>query len=164
MGLMGVPNPEDLTNPVVLSLLQNGIVPFKIPDEILKLQMSGLDWYDIEFISPATRIMNNEELSSTLKFLSVMGEAAAINQDFLDVIDADGTAQKLKDLTATDSIVVTPIAVRKQIREQRAKMQMEMMQLEAQAKMAVANQSNAQAAAARSGAVRNMMETGIGGG
>ena len=160
MGLMGVPQPEDINDPKVQSLLANGIAPFAIPDEVLAAQMNGIDWYDIQFISPASRIMNNEELASTLKFLSVMGEAGAISQDFIDVIDPDGTAEKLKALTATDSVVVRSMDDRKIIRENRAKMQLEMAKVEMQAKMAAANQANGQADAARSGALRNINEIG----
>jgi len=160
MGLFGVPNPLNFNDPKVNALMANGFTPFKIPDAILKAQMDGIDWYDIQFISPAARIMNNEELNSTLKFIAVMGEAGAISQDFVDVIDPDGTAQKLKELTATDSIVTRSLADRKTIRENRAKMQMEMAKVEAQAKMAQANQANAQADVSRAGAMRNVQDTG----
>ncbi len=160
MGLMGVADPGNQNDPKVKMLLNNGLIPFKIPDEILAAQLRGIDWYDIQFISPAARIMNNEELSSTLKFLSVIGEAGAISQDFIDVIDPDGTAEKLKALTATDSVVTRTLKQRKDIRESRAKMQLEVAKVEMQAKVAAANQANSQAAAARSGAIRNMNEIG----
>jgi len=162
MGLAGVADPNDKNNPQVKELLKNGIQPVQIPAEVLKAQMSGMDWYDIEFISPAARIMNNEELASTLKFISVMGEAGAISPEFIDVIDPDGTAEKLKRLTATDSIVTRTPEERKMIRKNRAAAQMEMAKIEANAKVAAANQANAQAAAAQSGAVRNMAEVGAG--
>ena len=160
MGLLGVPDPSNEADPVVAELRAQGIIPHQIPPKILEAQMGGLDWYEIQFISPAARIMNNEELQSTLKFISVMGEAGALSPEFVDVIDPDGTAEKLKRLTATDSIVTRSMAERKIIRKGRAQMQMEMAKVEAQAKMAAANQANAQAAAARSGAVRNMAEMG----
>ena len=156
MGLLGVPNPENLEDPVVGALMANGITPYSIPEEVLHAQLNGLDWYEIQFISPAARIMNNEELNSTLKFISVMGEAGAISQDFIDVIDPDGTAEKLKNLTATDSIVTRPVSERRQIRKSRAEMQMQMAQIEADAKIAAAEQARGQAAAARSGAVKNL--------
>lgn len=162
MGLLGVANANNLDDPKVQQLYRNGITPFNIPEEVLNAQLRGLDWYRIQFISPAARIMNTEELNSTLKFISIMGEAGAISPEFIDVIDPDGTAEKLKNLTATDSIVTRTMQDRKAIRESRAKMQMQMAQIEAQAKMAAANQSNAQADATRSGAMRNMQ--GLGGG
>jgi len=160
MGLMGVPDPEDESDPKVRALRENGVVPIQIPQEVLDAQMSGLDWYDVQFISPAARIMNNEELQSTLKFISVMAEAGAVSREFMDVVDPDGTAEKLKDLTATDSIVCRTLEERQQIRKSRAEAEMEMAKIEAQAKIAAANQANAQADAARSGAVRNMADVG----
>ena len=160
MGLLGVVDPGNGNDPKVVSLIQNGHTPFKIPESILEAQMAGIDWYDIQFISPAARIMNNEELQSTLKFISVMGEAGGISPEFIDVIDPDGTAMKLKALTATDSIVVRTQEVRDQIRKSRAQMQMEAAKIEAQATMAAANQANAQAAAANSAAVRNLTDMG----
>jgi len=162
MGLLGVANIEDKDDPEVIALRASGITPFQIPPEVLAAQINGVDWYDIQFISPAARIMNNEELNSTLKFLSVMGEAGAISPDFVDVIDPDGTAQKLKELTATDSIVTRSLEQRKAIRESRAKAQLEIAKVEVQAKVAAANQANAQAAAARSGAIKTLSDTGGG--
>jgi len=160
MGLLGVADPDNEKDPKVQALLNNGYTPFEIPPDVLEAQLAGIDWYDIQFISPAARIMNNEELQSTLKFLSVIGEAGGISPEFVDVIDPDGTAEKLKDLTATDSIVCRTMEERKQIRKSRAQMQMEAAKIEAQAAIAAANQANAQAAASNSAAVRNMAETG----
>lgn len=163
MGLLGVVDVNNENDPKVKSLLANGIRPVQIPQEVLDAQMAGIDWYEIQFISPASRIMNNEELASTLKFLSVIGEAGAISPEFIDVIDPDGTAMKLKALTATDSIVCRTMKQREEIRKNRAAAQMEMAKIEADAKMAAAEQARGQAAAARSGAVRNMAEMGAAG-
>ncbi|MCK4578009.1 MAG: hypothetical protein KAU50_04420 [Candidatus Marinimicrobia bacterium] len=160
MGLMGVPDPTNLQDPKVAALLANGLEPFKIPDAVLKAQLNGIDWYDIQFISPAARIMNSEELASTLKFIAVMGEAGAISPEFIDVIDPDGTAEKLKMLTATDSIVTRTPQARKAIRENRAKMQIQIAKVEMEAKLAAADQARGQGAAARSGAFKNIQETG----
>ena len=160
MGLLGVVDPEDKNDPKVQALIANGHTPFKIPEAVLEAQLAGIDWYDIQFISPAARIMNNEELQSTLKFISVMGEAGAISPEFIDVIDPDGTAMKLKALTATDSIVVRTQGVRDKIRKSRAQMQMEAAKIEAANTMAGTNQANAQAAAANSAAVRNLTDMG----
>jgi len=161
-GLLGVIDPTNITDPKVSALLQNGITPFPIPEQVLQFQMNGLNWYDIQYISPAARIMNNEELNSTLKFISVMGEAGGISPDFLDVIDPDATAQKIKELTSTDSVVLRPLKDRIAIRQAREQMQMQMAQVEIEAKMAAANQANGQAAAAKSGAMRNMTEMSMG--
>ena len=160
MGLLGVEDPANMNDPKVIALLQNGHTPFKIPETVFNAMLEGIDWYDIQFISPAARIMNNEELQSTLKFISIMGEAGAISPEFVDVIDPDGTAMKLKALTATDSIVVRTLEERGAIRKNRADVQMQMAQVEMQAKSAAANQANAQADAARSGAVRNLEGAG----
>ncbi len=160
MGLMGVMDPSNGEDPKVRALIENGFTPFPIPAAVYAAQLNGIDWYDIQFISPAARIMNNEELSSTLKFISIMGEAAAVNQDFIDIIDPDGTAEKIKTLTATDSIVTRPREERQVIRQSRAQMQLEMARVEAEAKMAAAYQARSQGDAARSGAVRNLQETG----
>ena len=160
MGLLGVADPDNLEDPKVKTLLANGLLPFGIPDEVLSAQLKGIDWYEIQFISPAARIMNNEELNSTLKFIATMGEAGAISPEFIDVIDPDGTAEKLKALTATDSIVVRTPEERTKIRKARAEMQMQMAKVEMDAKMAAAEQARGQGAAARSGAVKNLEPEG----
>jgi len=156
LGLWGVPNPEDTSDPLVQSLLNNGFDPFGIPDEVLTIQQSGLDWYDIEFICPATRIMNTEELQSTLKFIEVMGQAGAYDQDFLDVINPDATAEKIKDLTATDSVIVRTMEERLQRRQARQEVMAQRAQIEAEVAMASARQMNAQAAASQSNALRTL--------
>ena len=163
MGLLGVQDPEKKDDPLVKALMANGLLPFQIPAEVFKAQAAGIDWYEIQFISPASRIMNNEELQSTLKFISVMGEAGAISQEFVDVIDPDGTAEKLKALTATDSIVCRTIKDREAIRKSRAQAQMEMAKIEAQTKIAQAKAAEAQANAANSSAVRNLTDVEQGG-
>lgn len=160
MGLMGVANPDDLNDPLVQALLQNGFEPFAIPQEVLTVQLSGLDWYDIEFINPASRIMNTEELQSTLKFVEVIGTLGGVSPDFVDVIDPDGTAEKLKELMATDTIVTRTMEERLRIREARAEMQGQLAMLEAQLKQAQANQMNSQAAASQSNAVKSMSDMG----
>lgn len=160
MGLMGVANPDDLNDPLVQALLQNGFEPFAIPQEVLAVQLSGLDWYDIEFINPASRIMNTEELQSTLKFVEVIGTLGGVSPDFVDVIDPDGTAEKLKELMATDTIVTRTMEERLRIREARAEMQGQLAMLEAQLKQAQANQMNSQAAASQSNAVKSMSDMG----
>jgi len=73
MGLLGVIDPNNGDDPKVKELLANGMSPFQIPPEVAQAQAAGVDWYEIEYISPAARIMNNEELQGTLKFISVMG-------------------------------------------------------------------------------------------
>jgi hypothetical protein len=158
MGLLGVPDVGNEKDSTVNKLIENGFVPFEIPGEVLEVQMSGLDWYDIEFINPASRIMNNEELQSTLKFIEVIAQAGAVSQDFIDVIDPDGTAEKLKELTATDTVVTRPLKERLKIREARAQAQQQMAQLEAQLKQAQAQQMSGQASASQSNAVKAMSE------
>ncbi|MCK9324142.1 MAG: portal protein [Bacteroidales bacterium] len=160
MGLMGVKDPNDTNDPLVQALLSNGFEPFAIPKDVLTVQMSGLDWYDIEFINPASRIMNTEELQSTLKFIEIMGTLGGVSPDFIDVIDPDGTAEKLKELTATDTVVTRTMDERKRIRDARAEMQGQLAMLEAQLKQAQANQMNSQAAASQSNAVKSMSDSG----
>jgi hypothetical protein len=159
MGLLGVADPSNTDDPTVVKLMENGYEPFQIPPDVLAVQKGGLDWYDVEYINPASRIMNNEELQSTLRFLEVIGQAGGINPEFLDIIDPDKTGEKMKELTATDTVIVRPLKVRQEIRDSRREMQMEMAKLEAQVQMATARQMNAQASAAQSGAVRNLSQT-----
>jgi hypothetical protein len=156
MGLLGVVDPENENDPLVKKLRTNGFTPFQIPKDVLEVQISGLDWYEIEFINPASRIMNNEELQSTLKFVETIGVLGGVDEEFTDVIDPDRTAEKLKELTTTDTVVTRPIEERNKRREARAQMRMEMAQLEAQVKQAQANQMNSQASASKAGAVTQL--------
>lgn len=160
MGLLGVEDPENMNDPKVIALLRAGYKPFKIPDEIAGAMRSGLDWYEIEFISPASRIMNSEELNSSIKFISAMGEMAAVSPEFLDTIDPDGTATKFKELFKADAIMVRTPEEIQNIRNGRAQMQAQIAQLQAQVEQAKANQLNSQAAASRSQALGQQGQMG----
>ena len=159
MGLLGVADPNDVNDPKVVALMNNGMQPIKIPDSVLKLMELGQDWYEIEHLSPAARIMRTEELQAVTMYLQLIAQAATVDIEFLDCIDPDGTSEKLKNLLSTDLIMLRTEDGKKERRDFRRQMQMEAAKVEAERIRSQTNQSNAQAAAAQTGALRNMLGT-----
>ena len=163
MGLLGVKDPGDLSDPKVRALIKNGHTPFKIPTEIWNLMTKGLDWYQFEFINPASRIMRTEAMQAATAFLTIIGEASALIPEFRDTINVAGTAEKLRQLTSADLVMINDAKTIKAIQDRRAQLQQQAMALEAQRIQSQTNQSNAQAMAAQTGAQRNAMELNTGG-
>lgn len=162
MGLLGVKDPSDMDDLKVKALLANGHIPFKIPEEVFDRMSKGLNWYEFEFISPAARIMRSEALQSAISYLQLMGELSANIPEFRDTINVAGTAEKIRQLTSADIVMVNDAKTVREIQQRRAEMQQMAMKLEAQRIQSQTAQSNAQAAAAQSGAQRNAVEMGAG--
>ncbi len=156
MGLLGVKNPDDKKDPKVVALLAAGLTPFKIPLKIWNLMTTGRHWYGMEFISPAARIMRTEALQAATGFLQTIGVAAQTIPDFAYVINAGGTAEKLRELFSADLVMVNSPDQIAAIKQQMMKAQAAAQQAEQQKTQAQANQMNAQAMATKSGAVQNM--------
>lgn len=162
MGLLGVQDPGNLNDPKVKALLANGHTPFKIPDEIWALISKGLNWYEFEFISPAARIMRSEALQAAISYLQLMGELSVQIPEFRDTINVAGTAEKIRQLTSADIVMVNDAKTVQEIQRRRGEMQQQAMMLEARRIQSQTAQSNAQAAAAQTGAQRNVAEMGAG--
>jgi hypothetical protein len=154
MGLLGVENLE--TDDKAKMLIANGLTPFVIPDSVLKAMKSGLDWYEVEFTSPAAMTMKSSELASTNAFFSLLAGAAGLSLDFLDAIDPDGTVANWKELTGVNQIVLK--SKEKTLADRRARYdaEAENRKIQLEAISAKANQSNSQAVASQVGAMRAM--------
>lgn len=159
MGLLGVRDPDDKSDPKVRELLKNGHVPFKIPPKILDAMKRGLDWYEFEFISPAARIMRTEALRASTTFVKLIGEAATILPQFRYVINAEGTAKKLREQLSADLVMINTPDVIQQLQQADAAAQAAVAKVQANTEQAKANQLNAQAQATQAGALKNLQET-----
>jgi len=156
MGLLGVRDPSNKQDPKVIELLKNGHTPFKIPEAVWNAIVKGIDWYQFEFISPAARIMRTEALRASTTFLQTMGQAAQFIPEFAYVVDAEGSARKLREQLSADMVMIRTPEQIAAIREQVAQAQAQAAQAEAQRLQSQSNQSNAQAQATRVGMVRNL--------
>lgn len=115
-----------------IELLQRGIEPRYIPQRVIERMLTGQEAYRIEFISPATRIMNTDELQGIEHLITTTINTAAVNPDVLDVVDWDWTLRRVQELDGSPRETIRSLEKLKQLREDKQAMQQEMMDLERQ--------------------------------
>lgn len=124
-GLLGViqGSPEEE------KLLRQGIEPKYIPEAIVKRMVSGLEVYKIEFISPATRIMQSEELKGIEQTTTFAANLAAVQPDVLDALDLDVALKRVQELSGAPREMIRAVERIEQMRQQRAELQALQMQM-----------------------------------
>lgn len=113
-----------------LELLKRGIRPIYIPEEIAQRILSGLDVYDLDFISPAKRTMQSEELQGTIETANFAVGVAAAVPEILDNIDTDEMLRRIAKLSGADEDMLKDMQTVQSIRKARAEQQAQIMQLE----------------------------------
>lgn len=137
MGILGVPE-YDLQQREVLEF--EGIDPLFIPDEILEAMARGLNVYEIEWISPAARILKEEEKRGIYDTLNTAIALANIDPGVLLDIDTNYALNAFRELAGAPDEMLRP---KKEADAMRKAKQ------EAEAKMAQAEVSRQQAETAR---------------
>lgn len=127
-GLLGVVEGSKLEE----TLLAKGVQPIYIPEAVARRIASGQDVYEIKFISPASRIMQVDELNGITQTLEVVTPLAGISPESLDVIDLDVTIGRIVELTGAPESMVRASDNIKKIRDTRAQMQQAQAQAEAE--------------------------------
>lgn len=145
-------------SPEEVQALALGKIPLYIPAELVEADAAGEEVYNIEYISPAARILRSEELRgvmSTWQFVGAFGPAVP---EFLLMMDKKASLRRVADLTgSTSDIFLSDEDFAKawenflQQQAQQAQLQMEQISAETKAKEGSANQQNAQAAATQMG-------------
>ena len=115
-----------------LALQAAGRTPFYIPDAVAKLAVDGEDMYDIEFISPAARIMQASELNGITQTLEVAGGLGGLNPDSLDNVDFDELMRRVIMYTGAPEEILNSVQAVKAIREARQAAQQAQVQSEQQ--------------------------------
>lgn len=129
-----------------------------IPDELLDLMDQGVEIYNIEFISPAARILRAEELRGILSTWQFAAAFSAADPKLMMKLSATRTVELINDLNGSpDEILVSDDEFQAAVQAWQQQQQM-MMQIQAAqsaadiaAKNASANQQNAQAEATKGG-------------
>lgn len=142
-GLLGIPR----GGIAEYEMLMQGIEPEYIPDELVKFMLEGEEVYSINFISPAARIMQNEELIGIMRLFDFVINAAQADPSALDNIDIDAAVRRVAELVGAPATVIRSPEEMQKIRAQRAEMQQAMQQLEVQQVQAETMKSASQAAA-----------------
>lgn len=141
-GLLGVEkgSKEEIT---AISL---GEKPLLIPDEILKRIDAGREAYQIQYMSPAKRMMQAEEVQGIMTTWEFAINSASVAPDLLDNLDPDESIRRISFLTGCPDELVRDSQTVTLIRQFRAQAQAQQAQLEAQRSESETNRNNAQAA------------------
>lgn len=150
MGLLGVVKGTEKHKEIV----NQGVTPLFLPPDIQKAIESGQRVYDIEYISPASRVMQTEELQGTTQFLDVVaGMAQGGMGESLDLPNVDKIVRRVAELTGTPAHNLRDSETIKKIREIRAQQMEQQKQAEGIALAADAGMKMAQAQSMREGAI-----------
>jgi hypothetical protein len=157
-GLLGVRENSDEAN----NLIAQGITPNYIPEDIIELSLSGKNVYDIEYLSPAARIMKYEEkkgIEDTTQFSATL---VTVDPNAIDVYDFDEMAKQHAELSGAPSNCVRSEEEIAQIRKTKSDQQNAAAQLQSglmQAKIAKDGAQAAQAAS-KAGVIPGIGPTG----
>jgi len=135
-------------------LLNQGIAPIYIPQVVAEAIRRGQKVYDIQYISPAHRIMRTEELQGlTMTVDMALGMAAGGIPSTLDVLDADRIIRDIADLALASEEILNDSETITKIRELQAQQAQQANQM-AQAQVAAdVNMKTSQAQSMREGAL-----------
>jgi len=132
--------------------LEMGEDPLVIPEVIADAYMSGKDVYEINYISPAMRIMRQEELTGITRMTGYAVELAQVAPQVIDNLDVDNIIRRVQELTGAPGDTLVSLDKAREIREQRAQQQAALMQVQAQVEQAKATKDMGVAAQAASNA------------
>lgn len=112
--------------------LRAGLTPRLIPDTVAARIVKGQNVYEIEYISPAIRIMQAQELQGATTALELMGGIATVNPEALDVVDFDRLTKRIMQLVGAPQEVVRAFTDVANMRTSRAQAQQAQAQMEAE--------------------------------
>lgn len=113
-----------------IELLSKGIRPVYIPNVIVERILTGLDVYEIDFVSPAKRTMQSEELQGTIETANFAVSVAPAIPEILDNIDIDKMLSRIAKLSGASLDILKDIETVQSIRKARAEQQAQAAQLE----------------------------------
>jgi len=126
MGHMGVIAGSDLEEEV----LARGFVPLIMPEAVRAALEKKQPIYELEYISPAARIMKTEQLQGLTTFLDISIGASQAIPEGIDNIDIDTIIQELASLTNIGEDKLKDTDTIKAIREAKAQMAQQQQQVE----------------------------------
>lgn len=121
-----------------------------IPEKVVKLMTNGDNVYDIKFISPAARIMHNQELEGIIQTIEAATAIAQTSPTVLDNFDPDDAFRRVVYLTGAPESIARPTGqlpklTVKELREQRASQEAKVAEQEAQRQQSETGRNLAQA-------------------
>ena len=129
--LLGVEEGSTDEYAILLSGKEEESSIIKIPPEVGQLIREGREWYKIQYISPAKRMQQAEELQGIYTVMEITNGIAQVDPSVLDYIKADVLLKRASSLGGGPSEIIQDEDTVRGIREQRAAQQAEMMKQEA---------------------------------
>lgn len=117
-------------------LLLQGIIPTYIPDVIAKAMLDGKDIYKIEYLTPAQRMIDAEEVQGVIQSWQFANEMAAARPEVYDNLDEDESIRIVSKGTGAPNTILRDQKSVKDIRKARAVRQAELEKAQAAAQTA----------------------------
>ena len=106
-----------------LDLIAKGIEPLYIPQAILDRMLDGREFYKIQYVSPAKRIMQAEEAQGILTTFDFAANAMVVAPQALDNIDVDKAVIRLAEISGIPTDIINSTEAVKKMRDLRAQQQ-----------------------------------------
>lgn len=119
-------------SPELLRKQERGENPRVIPQAIADMIKRGEDVYKIEYISPAVRIMQTEEMMGIDRTTDYILKTYPVAPNVVDNFDADKAVRRIQALTGASREILKDMETVKRIRDIQAKQQAEAMALQAE--------------------------------
>jgi hypothetical protein len=103
---------------------RHGRTPIIIPDEISELMDSGENVYEIEYFTPAMRIIQAEEAGAIVSTWEAAAMIAQLNPDVLHNLNPDESIRRLSNMYSAPTEILHSMQEVKAVRQQQAEDQM----------------------------------------
>ena len=107
------------------SAVLQGQEVLQIPPEVERLMKSNREWYKIQYISPAKRMQQAEEMQGIMTTMQIAGEVAQVDPTVLDWINKDVLFRRATELGGGPSELISDADTVAAVRNARAKAQEE---------------------------------------
>lgn len=129
-----------------LEMEMAGIEPVYIPDQVVAVMRAGGDAYDIEFISPASRILQNEELGGIMQTLEVAGVCIGLDPHSIFNLNVDEAIRSTARLSGSPPEIINELEVVKKLKAAAQEQNAQMAQMQAARENSETTRNMAQAA------------------
>jgi len=149
MGHMGVTRGSDQEREII----NLGLEPLYLPEAVQQAMVNELPIYEIEYVSPAARVMQTEQMQGLTSFLDISIGVGQAFPESLDNIDIDAIVKEAAELTNIGEDKLNDMDTIKAIREARAQAQQQAAQMEQAQVASDVGMKSAQAQSMLQGAV-----------
>lgn len=102
--------------------MDRGENPLIVPDEIARLILSGKNFYETKYLSPAARLMETAEANGVLRAWEFAAAQSQANPEIMDNLDADDSLRVIAKAAGAPSSILVAKEMREKIRQQRGQM------------------------------------------